>query len=99
RFGKPISRGTVYERVRTLARRARLAKPMSPHRLRHTFASHLVREGVGLATIRDLLGHRLITSTQIYLHVTAQDLRAPAPAHPLGALLESGEHLLPGGRL
>jgi integrase/recombinase XerD len=99
RFGKPISRGTVYERVRTLARRARLAKPMSPHRLRHTFASHLVREGVGLVTIRDLLGHRLITSTQIYLHVTAQDLRAAADRHPISRLLSTIEHLLPNVRL
>ena len=99
RFGKPIGRGTVYERVRTLARRARLAKPMSPHRLRHTFASHLVREGVGLVTIRDLLGHRLITSTQIYLHVTAQDLRAAAERHPIARLLGTIEHLLPHVRL
>src|SRR5947208_7899485 len=74
RRGAALSRGTLYERIRTLGRRARLAKPLSPHRLRHTFASHLVREGVNLVTIRDLLGHRLITSTQIYLHVTAHDL-------------------------
>lgn len=99
RFGKPISRGTVYERVRTLGRRARLTKPLCPHRLRHTFASHLVREGVGLVTIRDLLGHRLITSTQIYLHVTAQDLRAAAERHPIASLLGTIEHLLPNVRL
>lgn len=99
RFGKPISRGTVYERVRTLGRRARLAKPLSPHRLRHTFASHLVREGVGLVTIRDLLGHRLITSTQVYLHVTAQDLRAAAERHPIAGLLGTIAHLLPNVRL
>ena len=78
RRGRALSRGAVYERVRTWGRRARLGKPMSPHRLRHTFATHLVRAGVGLVTIRDLLGHRLITSTQIYLHVTAQDLRIAA---------------------
>lgn len=99
RFGTPISRGTVYERVRTLGRRARIPKPLSPHRLRHTFASHLVREGVGLVTIRDLLGHRLITSTQIYLHVTAQDLRAAADRHPIAALLGTIAHLLPNVRL
>lgn len=99
RFGKPIGRGTVYERVRTLGRRARLAKPLSPHRLRHTFASHLVGEGVGLVTIRDLLGHRLITSTQIYLHVTAHDLRAAAERHPIARLLGTIEHLLPHVRL
>jgi integrase/recombinase XerD len=95
RRGRALSRGAVYERVRTWGRRARIDKPISPHRLRHTFATHLVRAGVGLVTIRDLLGHRLITSTQIYLHVTAQDLRAAAARHPIAQLLSTVEHLLP----
>jgi site-specific recombinase XerD len=99
RSGKALSRGTIYERVRTTGQRARLSKPLSPHRLRHTFASHLVKEGVGLVTIRDLLGHRHITSTQIYLHVTAQDLRAAAERHPISRLLGTIEHLLPNIRL
>jgi site-specific recombinase XerD len=99
RFGRALSRGTLYERIRTLGRRARLAKPLSPHRLRHTFASHLVREGINLVTIRDLLGHRQITSTQIYLHVTAHDLRAAAERHPIARLLGTIEHLLPNVRL
>lgn len=99
RSGHALSRGTIYERVRTLGRRARLAKPLSPHRLRHTCASHLVRANVNLVTIRDLLGHRLITSTQIYLHVTAQDLRAAAERHPISRLLGTIEHLLPDVRL
>lgn len=97
--GKNVSRGTIYERIRTLGRRARISKPLSPHRLRHTFASHLVREGVNLVTIRDLLGHRQITSTQIYLHVTAQDLRSAAEKHPIARLLGTIEHLLPNVRL
>jgi integrase/recombinase XerD len=96
RFGRALGRGAIYERVRTCGQRSRLGIPLSPHRMRHTFATHLVRKGVGLVTIRDLLGHRLITSTQIYLHVTAEDLRAAAAAHPIGALLRSVEHLLPG---
>jgi site-specific recombinase XerD len=96
---RPLSRGAIYERVRRHARRARIAKVVSPHRLRHTFATHLVRAGVGLVTIRDLLGHRLITSTQIYLHVTAQDLRAAADRHPIARLLPTVEHLLPTARI
>lgn len=99
RRGTALSRGTLYERIRTLGRRARLSKVLSPHRLRHTFASHLVREGINLVTIRDLLGHRLITSTQIYLHVTAQDLRSAAERHPIARLLGTIEHLLPDVRL
>lgn len=95
RFGRPLSRGAVYERVRTWGQRSHVGVPLSPHRLRHTFATHLVREGVGLVTIRDLLGHRQITSTQIYLHVTAEDLRSAAAKHPIGALLSTVQHLLP----
>jgi integrase/recombinase XerD len=99
RRGRAMSRGAVYERVRTLAARARIRKIVSPHRLRHTFATHLVKAGVGLVTIRDLLGHRLITSTQIYLHVTAHDLREAADRHPIGRLLGIVEHLLPDVKL
>jgi site-specific recombinase XerD len=99
RFGRPLSRGAVYERVRTWGQRSRVGIPLSPHRMRHTFATHLVRAGVGLVTIRDLLGHRQITSTQIYLHVTAEDLRAAAARHPIGSLLSTVAHLLPASRL
>ena len=95
RFGRALSRGAIYERVHTWGQRSHLGVPLSPHRMRHTFATHLVRAGVGLVTIRDLLGHRLITSTQIYLHVTAEDLRNAAAKHPIGSLLGTVEHLLP----
>jgi site-specific recombinase XerD len=99
RLRRRLTRGGVYERVRTLARRARLALPVSPHRLRHTFATHLMRAGVGLVTLRDLLGHRQITSTELYLHVTAQDLRAAADRHPIARLAETVAALLPDVRL
>jgi integrase/recombinase XerD len=99
RFGRALSRGAIYERVRTWGQRSRVGVPLSPHRMRHTFATHLVRAGVGLVTIRDLLGHRLITSTQIYLHVTAEDLRVAAAKHPIASLLGTVEHLLPATRL
>jgi len=99
RFGKPLSRGGVYERVRTWGQRSHVGIPLSPHRIRHTFATHLVRAGVGLVTIRDLLGHRLITSTQIYLHVTADDLRAAAARHPISRLLDIVKHLIAPGPL
>lgn len=99
RLGRPLTRGGVYERVRTWARRARLAVRVSPHCLRHTFATHLVRAGVGLVTIRDLLGHRQLTSTQLYLHVTAKDLREAADRHPIARLAATVASLLPDVRL
>ena len=99
RFGRLLSRSSVYERVRTWGRRSRIGITLSPHRMRHTFATHLVRAGVGLVTIRDLLGHRLITSTQIYLHVTADDLRAAVIRHPIGRLLDTVRHLIAPGPL
>ena len=94
RNGNAISRNLVYERVRTWGYRAGITKRISPHRLRHTFATHLVRAGVNVVTIRDLLGHKLITSTQVYLHVTARDLRSAADKHPIGRLLKTIDHLL-----
>jgi len=99
REGNALSRNAIYERVRRHAQQARIAKRVSPHRLRHTFATHLVQEGVGLVTLRDLLGHRQITSTQIYIHLTAQDLRKAADRHPVSKLIKRMEDLLPNLKL
>jgi integrase/recombinase XerD len=99
RSGKAMSRGAIYERVRTHARRARISKHVSPHTLRHTFATHLVRLGEDLVTIRDLLGHRQITSTQLYIHVTGEDLRSAANNHPIARLAPTVELLLPNVKL
>lgn len=95
REGGAMSRNAIYERVRTTGRKARIEKRVSPHQLRHTFATHLIKAGVGLVTVRDLLGHRLITSTQIYIHLTAQDLRHAAQRHPIGELIKRIDDLLP----
>ena len=94
-----LSRGAIYERVRTWARKARLTKHVSPHTLRHTFATHLVQRGTALVVIREMLGHRLITSTQIYLHVTGDELRAAAQLHPIAQMATSLAQLLPDVRL
>jgi len=99
REGGAMSRNAIYERVRTTGRKARIEKRVSPHQLRHTFATHLIKAGVGLVTVRDLLGHRLITSTQIYIHLTAQDLRHAAQRHPIGELIKRIDDLLPHMKL
>ena len=99
RSGAHMSRGAIYERVRTAAQKARIDRRVSPHRLRHTFATHLVKRGVQLVTIRDLLGHRSIASTQIYLHTTADDLRYAAQRHPVEGLVARIHDLLPNVKL
>ena len=95
RRGGGLSRNAIYDCVRRHARRARISKNVSPHRMRHTFATHLVKRGIGLVTIRDLLGHRCISSTQVYLHTTAADLRHAADLHPVEKLVARIEDLLP----
>jgi site-specific recombinase XerD len=94
-----MQRRTIYERVRTWGERSHLPKSISPHKLRHTFATHLLNAGVGIVTLRDLLGHKHITSTQVYLHVTAQDLREAAEKHPIKNLISNIELILPRIRL
>ncbi len=99
RKGNALSRGALYERVRTHARKAKIPKKVSPHRIRHTFATHLVRAGVSLVTLRDLLGHRQLSSTQIYIHMTADDLRNATDRHPISGLIEPIKGLLAGVKL
>jgi len=99
RRGGALSRYAIYERIRTHAQHARIGRRVSPHRLRHTFATHLVKKGAQLVAIRDLLGHRSISSTQIYLHATADDLRRAAQLHPVEHLVEKLADLLPNVRL
>ena len=96
---KQMTRGAIYERVRKWSVVAKIEKSMSPHRLRHTFATHLVKAGVNIVDIRDLLGHRQISSTQIYLHTTAHDLKEAVEKHPIKRLAVDLEQILPGVKL
>ena len=73
--GRPLRREAVWKIVKEAARRAGIAKKVSPHTLRHTFATHLVEGGADLAAVQELLGHADISTTQIYTHLDRDYLR------------------------
>jgi integrase/recombinase XerD len=74
--GKPISRQTVWKLVRKWSLKAGIGKRVSPHTLRHTFATHLLGGGADLRVVQTLLGHADVGTTQVYTHVTPTRLRA-----------------------
>lgn len=76
RLGRPLSRITVWRHIRAYARRAGIRQSISPHVLRHSFASHLLANGASLRTIQEMLGHADISTTQIYTHVDQGRLQA-----------------------
>lgn len=73
--GRPLRRESVWALVKTNARRAGITRKVSPHTLRHTFATHLIEGGADLAAVQELLGHADISTTQIYTHVDRDYLR------------------------
>lgn len=81
RRGRHLTRQMVFIIVRRLAEAAGIRKTISPHTLRHSFATHLLEGGANLRAIQQMLGHESISTTEIYLHTTTLGLRDQILSH------------------
>ncbi len=85
RIGRPMTRQTLWHRVKNLAFDAGIQGKLSPHTLRHAFATHLINHGADLRTVQLLLGHSDLSTTQIYTHVAKERLhQLHQQHHPRG---------------
>lgn len=70
RYGKPLSRQFFFKQIKHYAKQVGIELPISPHTLRHSFATHLLEQGASLRAVQDMLGHTHLSTTQIYTHVS-----------------------------
>lgn len=81
--GAPLSRQSAWLVIRAAAERAQITAEVSPHTLRHSFATHLLQGGADVRVVQELLGHASVATTQIYTHVSVDTLRdVYATSHP-----------------
>lgn len=81
--GRKLTRVMIFTIIRKSAAAAGIAKTVSPHTLRHSFATHLLQGGADIRAVQELLGHESILTTEIYTHLEMRDLRRAMEMHPL----------------
>ena len=89
RNGGRLSTRYVQKMIKEYAHKAKIGKKVTPHVLRHTFATHMLENNVDIRAIQELLGHNSLATTQIYTHVTAERLRRLIDIHPREKLVDS----------
>lgn len=75
KFGKKLSSRSIRNIVKKYVKKALIGKNITPHSIRHSFATHLLQEGAGIREVQELLGHENITTTQIYSHLNIRKLK------------------------
>lgn len=92
-LGKPLNRHYVYNMLQRRKQQTGLIKPISPHILRHSFASELINHGADLRVIQELLGHSDVSTTEIYTHIdSGVKQKQYQKYHPGQSIKSKGEH-------